>query len=270
MDKNKNENGEYQDYFNSFVSAFDLKRIDTPLSISSENDDYIYDYLRYSFESSQPPMQKSLSWSSTDPSLAYERDCYLSPYACNDLQRLQTLPARPRSVTLPAKSHSSKYLHVTQLQYENRFRSSSLSSNASTTPSHLEAIEERSSSSIICSSSEEHFEDLCEKEINVIFNVQNNELPSMINATTKNMDRNDNSSFSADGATYTPYATRRRSQTAPPTISITTISANKDSNENFTENQMNNILVIDPEESQNFLKIKPDKSQSFIELHEDE
>ena len=111
----------FNEFGDSFFSAFELNKDDSlgserttstsPLSMFTPDQDYVSNYLHCAYDREKPPMQKSLSWSSTDPSIAFERDSYLMPYACNDYKKYALSSERPRSITLPSKS-SSTYLSV--------------------------------------------------------------------------------------------------------------------------------------------------------------
>ena len=118
MSKTNNTSSAFDEYVSSFCNAFELhKDGDSLLSncslntIDMDNDDYVSDYLDCAYIPSKPLMQKSLSWSSTDPSIACERDSYLMPYACQDYKKAALRYQRPRSITLSPKS-SPKYLCV--------------------------------------------------------------------------------------------------------------------------------------------------------------
>ena len=115
---NNTSRSSFDEYVSSFCNAFELQK-DGESSLSScslntvsmDNDDYVSDYLDCAYIFSKRPMQKSLSWSSTDPSIACERDSYLMPYACQDYKQAAPRYQRPRSITLSPKS-SPKYLCV--------------------------------------------------------------------------------------------------------------------------------------------------------------
>ena len=108
----------FDEYVSSFCNAFELQKDGDSLlsncslnTIGMDNDDYVSDYLDCAYIRSKPPMQKSLSWSSTDPTFACERDSYLMPYACQDYKRATVRYQRPRSITLSPKS-TPRYLCV--------------------------------------------------------------------------------------------------------------------------------------------------------------
>ena len=118
MNKANTTSHNFDEYVSSFCNAFELhKDGDSLLSncslntIGMDNDDYVSDYLDCAYIRSKPPMQKSLSWSSTDPTIACERDSYLMPYACQDYKKATVRYQRPRSITLSPKS-SPRYLCV--------------------------------------------------------------------------------------------------------------------------------------------------------------
>lgn len=135
----------FDEYVSSFFNAFELKDQNnhcSSVSLPNCANEYVSDYLDCVYVLVKPRIKKSLSWSSTDPSIAFERDSYLMPYACNDYKKYLT--QRPRSITLPAKP-SSRYLTVdgpTSVNLES-FRSiTSLSSESLSSPSPLESIQE--------------------------------------------------------------------------------------------------------------------------------
>lgn len=131
------------EFASSFCNAFDIIKDGDSSSLSNSslntigmsNEDFVSDYLNHAYMRSKPPMLKSLSWSSTEPSIACERDSYLMPYA---YQYNNTKPnasyRRHRSMTLPPKA-SPRYLCVDR-QNHSKTNSSSFRNNHRRLSSH--------------------------------------------------------------------------------------------------------------------------------------
>jgi len=219
----------FDEYVSSFFNAFELpKDGDSLLSSTSlqgglDNEKYINDYVDYAYTCSKPPMQKSLSWSSTNPSIAFERDSYLMPYACSDYKKL-TSSTRPRSITLSPKS-SPKYLRVDNnrstafksLASSRVYHQSSPSSYSSTATPHspqasttnLRSIKEAPFCRHLTVESDEYAYNSSQDEIDMIH------CDVYDGADDDDMDGYDLDAF------LRQQPRRERANTAPPNISIT-------------------------------------------------
>jgi len=228
----------FDEFGSSFFNAFELNKDDpiggerttstSPLPMFAHNQNYVSDYLHCSYEHEKPPMQKSLSWSSTDPSIAFERDSYLMPYACNDYKKYALPFERPRSITLPAKS-SSTHLNVegpSSLGHHRHHRensskyetSSSLSTdsdspnNSSTSTKTLNPNAIKESSHFQCIvDSDECLYISSQEDINLIIHDKNE----------SNFSEAHHHHHNSNMHLHPLPPARQRSNTAPPNISIT-------------------------------------------------
>ena len=257
----------FDEYVSSFFNAFELQKDgDTSLSTTSlqgglDNEKYINDYVDYAYTCSKPPMQKSLSWSSTNPSIAFERDSYLMPYACSDYKKLAS-HTRPRSITLSPKS-SPKYLRVDNNR-SNAFKSltksydqsspSSVSSNATTPHSpqastnNLRSIKEAPFSRHLTVESDEY-----------AYNSSQDEIDMIHCDVYDGIEDDDLDGYDLD-IFLRQQPRRERANTAPPNISITA----EDGHSKYILNVLNEeASVVDSNHNTTTKEVGKDK-QPFL------
>ena len=168
---------DYSDYHIAYSNAFDLNNngsvsLLTQKEISSEENNYLYNYLSCTQNILKPGLTKSFSWSASNSAIRHERDCYLSPYAWREMRHYQqfTEEGRRRSHTLPTNSPA----HFATVDFS---QSSQLSnSNLLSSQSSLEAK---------TSSTCPELSELSELHIEPINRLRSNSVPPSISVTSE-------------------------------------------------------------------------------------